>query len=90
MFEPTTREEEEIKKAKVEYDRREQIAMLEKEGTEDEEARIIYMAAKEESNHAAEVASGEKVSTTLIERVDVMLHELQKEIDDVDARIDKH
>ncbi|KAG8065682.1 hypothetical protein GUJ93_ZPchr0004g39919 [Zizania palustris] len=90
MFEPTTREEEEIKKAKVEYDRREQIAMLEKEVTEDEEARIIYMAAKEESNHAAEVASGEKVSTALIERVDVMLHELEKEIDDVDARIDKH
>ncbi|KAL5216020.1 hypothetical protein ABZP36_007421 [Zizania latifolia] len=123
MTEPTTREEEELKKAKVEHDRKEQLCnisqalavlasassvtkerqeflklvnkeielyntMLEKEGTEDEEeARRAYMAAREESDHAAEVAAGEKVSSALIERVDAMLHKLEKEIDDVDARI---
>ncbi|KAG8065877.1 hypothetical protein GUJ93_ZPchr0004g38917 [Zizania palustris] len=117
-----TREEEEVKNAKVEHDRKEQLCnisqalavlasassvtkerqeflklvnkeielyntMLEKEGTEDEEARRAYMAAREESDHAAEVAAGEKVSSALIERVDAMLHKLEKEIDDVDARI---
>ncbi|KAG8082531.1 hypothetical protein GUJ93_ZPchr0014g47029 [Zizania palustris] len=123
MTEPTTREEEEVKNAKVEHDRKEQLCnisqalavlasassvtkerqeflklvnkeielyntMLEKEGTEDEEeARRAYMAAREESDHAAEVAAGEKVSSALIERVDAMLHKLEKEIDDVDARI---
>uniref|UniRef100_A0A0E0KSB7 Mitochondrial proton/calcium exchanger protein n=1 Tax=Oryza punctata TaxID=4537 RepID=A0A0E0KSB7_ORYPU len=123
MSEPTAREEEELKKTKVEHDRKEQLCnisqalavlasassvakerqeflslvnkeielyntMLEKEGTEgEEEARKAYKAAREESDHAAEVAAGEKVSSALIERVDAMLQELEKEIDDVDARI---
>ncbi|KAG8096587.1 hypothetical protein GUJ93_ZPchr0013g36412 [Zizania palustris] len=118
-----TREEEEVKNAKVEHDRKEQLCnisqalvvlasassvtkerkeflklvnkeielyntMLEKEGTKDEEeARRAYMAAREESDHAAKVVAGEKVSSALIERVDAMLHKLEKEIDDVDARI---
>ena len=44
--------------------------MLEKEGTEgEEEARRAYRAAREKSNHAAEAAAGEKVSSTLIDRV---------------------
>ena len=62
--------------------------MLEKEGTKgEEEARRAYKAAREESDHAAEIAAGEKVSSALIERVDAMLQKLEKEIDDVDARI---
>ncbi|XP_006652470.1 mitochondrial proton/calcium exchanger protein-like [Oryza brachyantha] len=123
MTEPSAREEEELKKAKVEHDRNEQLCnisqalavlasassvskereeflklvnkeielyntMLEKEGTEgEEEARRAYKAAREESDHAAEVAAGENVSSALIERVDAMLQKLEKEIDDVDARI---
>uniref|UniRef100_A0A0D9ZMM3 Mitochondrial proton/calcium exchanger protein n=1 Tax=Oryza glumipatula TaxID=40148 RepID=A0A0D9ZMM3_9ORYZ len=123
MTEPTAREEKELKKAKVEHDRKEQLCdisqalavlasassvakerqeflnlvnkeielyntMLEKEGTEgEEEARRAYKAAREESDHAAEIAAGEKVSSALIERVDAMLQKLEKEIDDVDARI---
>jgi hypothetical protein len=44
--------------------------MLEKEGTEgEEEARRAYIAAREESNHAAEAAAGERVSSALIDRV---------------------
>ncbi|KAL6652463.1 hypothetical protein ACP70R_011388 [Stipagrostis hirtigluma subsp. patula] len=62
--------------------------MLEKEGTDgEEEARRAYKAAREESDHAAEAAAGEKVSSALIERVDAMLQKLEKEIDDVDAQI---
>ena len=62
--------------------------MLEKEGTVDEEeARRAYRVAREESDHAAELVAGEKVSSALIEKVDAMLQKLEKEIDDVDARI---
>lgn len=44
--------------------------MLEKEGTKgEEEARRAYKAAREESDHAAEIAAGERVSSALIERV---------------------
>jgi len=63
-------------------------SMLEKEGTEgEEEAKRAYMAAREESDDAAEDAKEEKVSSALIEKVDAMLQELEKEIDDVDAQI---
>ncbi|TVT99118.1 hypothetical protein EJB05_55526 [Eragrostis curvula] len=63
-------------------------SMLEKEGTEGgEEAKRAYLAAREESEHDAEVAAEEKVSSALIEKVDSMLQELEKEIDDVDAQI---
>ncbi|OAY62967.1 LETM1 and EF-hand domain-containing protein 1, mitochondrial [Ananas comosus] len=62
--------------------------MLEKEGTDgEEEAKKAYIAAREKSDHAAEVAAGDKVSSALIDRVDAMLQELEKEIDDVDAKI---
>ncbi|CAD6263202.1 unnamed protein product [Miscanthus lutarioriparius] len=62
--------------------------MLAKEGTDgEEEARRAYKAAREESDHAAEAAVGVKVSSALIDRVDAMLQKLEKEIDDVDARI---
>jgi len=63
-------------------------SMLEKEGTEgEEEAKRAYIAAREESDHQAEAAAEEKVSSALIEKVDAMLQELEKEIDDVDAQI---
>ncbi|KAJ0972981.1 hypothetical protein J5N97_020940 [Dioscorea zingiberensis] len=62
--------------------------MLEKEGTDgEEEAKKAYRAAREKSDHAAESAAGDKVSSALIDRVDAMLQELEKEIDDVDAKI---
>ncbi|RCV07229.1 hypothetical protein SETIT_1G227400v2 [Setaria italica] len=63
-------------------------SMLEKEGTEGkEEAKRAYIAASEESDHHAEAAAEEKVSSALIEKVDAMLQKLEKEIDDVDAQI---
>ncbi|XP_058094344.1 uncharacterized protein LOC131240233 isoform X2 [Magnolia sinica] len=63
-------------------------SMVDKEGTEgEEEAKKAYRAAREESDHAAEMAVGHKVSSALIDRVDAMLHKLEKEIDDVDAKI---
>lgn len=44
--------------------------MVAKEGTpEEEEARKAYRAAREDSDHAAEVASESRVSSALIERV---------------------
>ncbi|BBN10959.1 LETM1 and EF-hand domain-containing protein 1, mitochondrial [Marchantia polymorpha subsp. ruderalis] len=62
--------------------------MVAKEGTpEEEEARKAYRAAREDSDHAAEVASESRVSSALIERVDAMLHKLEKELDDVDEKI---
>lgn len=44
--------------------------MVDKEGTEgEEEAKKAYKAAREESDHAAETAIADKVSSALIERV---------------------
>ncbi|KAL2920778.1 Mitochondrial proton/calcium exchanger protein [Bienertia sinuspersici] len=61
---------------------------VEKEGTVGEaDAVKAYRAAREESDHAAEVAIGYKVSSALIDRVDAMLQKLEREIDDVDAKI---
>ncbi|XP_078447083.1 uncharacterized protein LOC144715987 [Wolffia australiana] len=63
-------------------------SMLEKEGTEgEEEAKKAYKAARELSDHAAELAVGNRISSALIDRVDAMLQKLEKEIDDVDAAI---
>ncbi|KAF6162314.1 hypothetical protein GIB67_008443 [Kingdonia uniflora] len=59
-------------------------SMVEKEGTDEEEALKAYRAASEET---AEVPVENKVSSALIDRVDAMLHKLEKEIDDVDAKI---
>ncbi|KAL3654001.1 hypothetical protein CASFOL_003682 [Castilleja foliolosa] len=62
--------------------------MVEKEANEgEEEARKAYRAARGESDHADETDEGDKVSAALINRVDAMLHKLEKEIDDVDAKI---
>ncbi|GMI63445.1 leucine zipper-EF-hand-containing transmembrane protein 2 [Hibiscus trionum] len=63
-------------------------SMVEKEGTEDEEeAKKAYKAAREHSDYTAQKAIGDKVSSALIDRVDAMLQKLEKEIDDVDAKI---
>ncbi|CAN6337437.1 unnamed protein product [Urochloa humidicola] len=63
-------------------------SMLEKEGAEgEEEAKKAYFAAREEPDHDAEVTAEENVSSALIEKVDAMLQELEKEIDDVDEQI---
>ncbi|KAK9200566.1 hypothetical protein WN944_015765 [Citrus x changshan-huyou] len=62
--------------------------MVEKEGTDGEKDAIkAYIAAREESDHATEVAEGDDVSSALVEKVDAMLQNLEKEIDDVDAII---
>ncbi|KAI4342858.1 hypothetical protein MLD38_027426 [Melastoma candidum] len=62
--------------------------MVEKEGSEgEEEAKQAYKAAREDSDLAVETSLGDKVSSVLINRVDTMLHNLEKEIDDVDAKI---
>ncbi|CAM6100588.1 unnamed protein product [Calypogeia fissa] len=62
--------------------------MVEKEGTPEEEmAREAYRHAREDSDHAAESASESRVSSALIAKVDSMLHNLEKELDDVDAKI---
>ncbi|ONK57880.1 uncharacterized protein A4U43_C09F5150 [Asparagus officinalis] len=59
--------------------------LLEKEGTDgEEEAKKLYRAARDE---AIEVASGNKVTSSLQDRIDSMLQSLEKEIDDVDAKI---
>uniref|UniRef100_A0A2N9FIQ9 EF-hand domain-containing protein n=1 Tax=Fagus sylvatica TaxID=28930 RepID=A0A2N9FIQ9_FAGSY len=63
-------------------------SVVENEGTDgEEEAKKAYKAASEDSDHAAETAVDHKVSSALIDRVDAMLHKLEKEIDDVDAKI---
>jgi LETM1 and EF-hand domain-containing protein 1 len=64
-------------------------SMVEKEGSNSEKnAFETYKAAREEHEHAAESDDdGDKVSSALIERVDAMLQNLEKEIDDVDAKI---
>ncbi|KAI4350191.1 hypothetical protein L6164_004667 [Bauhinia variegata] len=63
-------------------------SMVEKEGTNDEkDARKAYKAAREEHEDTTELAAGDEVSSALIEKVDAMLQNLEKEIDDVDAKI---
>ncbi|VAI46817.1 unnamed protein product [Triticum turgidum subsp. durum] len=44
-------------------------SMIEKEGTDGEEAKRAYMAAREEADDADEVAAEEKVSSALIEKL---------------------
>ncbi|KDP35127.1 hypothetical protein JCGZ_10661 [Jatropha curcas] len=66
-------------------------SMVEKEGTDGEKEAIrAYIAAREESDHASEVDEHDDVSSALIEKVDAMLQNLEKEIDDVDAKIGDH
>ncbi|XP_044496889.1 mitochondrial proton/calcium exchanger protein-like [Mangifera indica] len=61
--------------------------MVEKEGKEGEEAKKAYRAARENTDQYAEKEVGNKISSALIDRVDAMLQKLEKEIDDVDAKI---
>ncbi|KNA14580.1 hypothetical protein SOVF_105930 [Spinacia oleracea] len=62
--------------------------MVENEGTDGEADSLkAYKAAREESDQAVEVAVGDKVSSALVDRVDAMLRKLEKEIDDVEAKI---
>lgn len=54
----------------------------------EEETRKAYKAAREEdTDHTKERTVDDKVSAALINRVDAMLQKLEKEIDDVDAKI---
>lgn len=46
-----------------------------------------YIAAREESEQVPKVRVGDDVSSTLIDKVDAMLQNLKKEIDNVDAKI---
>ncbi|KAF3455190.1 hypothetical protein FNV43_RR05638 [Rhamnella rubrinervis] len=63
-------------------------SMVEKEGTEGEEqAKRAYQAARKDTDDTSEMAMDDKVSSALINRVDAMLQNLEKEIDDVDAKI---
>ncbi|KAK1557896.1 hypothetical protein Q3G72_033820 [Acer saccharum] len=63
-------------------------SMVDKEGTEgEEETKKAYRAAREETDDDAEKDVDDKVSSALIDRVDAMLQKLEKEIDDVDAKI---
>ncbi|XP_057477883.1 uncharacterized protein LOC130765467 [Actinidia eriantha] len=62
--------------------------MVEKEGTDGEEdAMKAYKAAREESEQDSDVAVRDDISSALVDRVDAMLQNLEKEIDDVDAKI---
>lgn len=61
--------------------------MMEKEGTDGEkDAMKAYRAAHEETENSSDEHVDE-VSSALINRVDAMLQNLEKEIDDVDAKI---
>ncbi|RHN47140.1 putative EF-hand domain pair, letm1 ribosome-binding domain-containing protein [Medicago truncatula] len=63
-------------------------SMVRKEGGEGEqEAKKAYRAARKDSDGALEVAISDKVSSALVDKVDAMLQTLEKEIDDVDAKI---
>ncbi|MCH86198.1 LETM1 and EF-hand domain-containing protein 1 mitochondrial-like, partial [Trifolium medium] len=63
-------------------------SMVGKEGTEGEqEAKKAYRAARKDSDGALEAVINDKVSSALVDKVDAMLQTLEKEIDDVDAKI---
>ncbi|KAI3975557.1 hypothetical protein MKX01_002389 [Papaver californicum] len=63
-------------------------SMVEKEGAEgEEEVKKAYKAAREDSDDSSERPVDNKVSSALIDRVDTILQNLEKETDDVDAKI---
>ncbi|GER38648.1 LETM1-like protein [Striga asiatica] len=63
-------------------------SIVDKDGTDGEvEAMKAYKAARDESEDGAEVSEHNVVSSALIDKVDAMLQNLEKEIDDVDAKI---
>ncbi|CAN8254182.1 unnamed protein product [Cochlearia groenlandica] len=64
--------------------------MVEREDVDGEKAAIkAYKAAREESEQADEVAESDEVSSALMEKVDGLIQNLEKEIDDVDIKIGK-
>ncbi|KAL8104485.1 uncharacterized protein LOC141677624 [Apium graveolens] len=82
----STEREEFLKLVKKEIDLYNSVK--DKEGVDGEkEAMKAYRAAYEENDQDAEVNDGDEVSSVLIDRVDAMLQKLEKEIDDVDAKI---
>ncbi|GMI93044.1 leucine zipper-EF-hand-containing transmembrane protein 1 [Hibiscus trionum] len=63
-------------------------SVVDKEGADGEKDAIkAYRAAREETDHSSEVSDSDEVSSVLIDKVDAMLQNLEKEIDDVDAKI---
>lgn len=63
-------------------------SIVDKEGTDGEkDAMRVYKAAREENDQMDEVAEQDAVSSALIDKVDAMLQNLEKEIDTVDAVI---
>ncbi|KAH6786593.1 LETM1-like protein [Perilla frutescens var. hirtella] len=62
-------------------------SMVDRDGTDGEvDAMKAYKAARDESEDGAEVPE-HKVSSALVDKVEAMLQKLEKEIDDVDAKI---
>ncbi|KAG6408438.1 hypothetical protein SASPL_131450 [Salvia splendens] len=63
-------------------------SMVDRDGTDGEEqAKMAYKAARDESKDDAEVPEQNNVSSALVDKVEDMLQKLEKEIDDVDAKI---
>ncbi|KAM1046391.1 hypothetical protein ACFX13_026474 [Malus domestica] len=64
-------------------------SVVDKEGTDGEkDALKAYKAARDENDSNAEAEGDDGgVSSALVDKVDSMLHKLEKEIDDVDAQI---
>ncbi|KAM7278209.1 hypothetical protein ACFE04_005343 [Oxalis oulophora] len=63
-------------------------SIVDKEGIDGEkDALKAYKAALTENDQTAEETESNEVSSALVERVDAMLQNLEKEIDDVDAKI---
>ncbi|KAL6573431.1 hypothetical protein OROHE_001890 [Orobanche hederae] len=66
-------------------------SMVDKDATDGEvEAMKAYKAARDESQDGAELSEHNMVSSALRDKVDAMLQNLEKEIDDVDAKIGDH
>ncbi|XP_010413638.1 PREDICTED: LETM1 and EF-hand domain-containing protein 1, mitochondrial [Camelina sativa] len=64
--------------------------MVEREDVDGEKAAVkAYKAAREDSDQAEEVAESDEVSSALMEKVDGLIQNLEKEIDDVDIKIGK-
>ncbi|KAJ4904975.1 LETM1-like protein [Raphanus sativus] len=64
--------------------------MVEREDVDGEKAAMkAYKAAREDSDQSEEVAEADEVSSALMEKVDGLIQNLEKEIDDVDIKIGK-
>ncbi|CAH8390255.1 unnamed protein product [Eruca vesicaria subsp. sativa] len=64
--------------------------MVEREDVDGEKAAMkAYKAAREDSDQGDEVAEADEVSSALMEKVDGLIQNLEKEIDDVDIKIGK-